>query len=138
MGVKGLIVTLTLFGSMSVSDQLHTYPFLNPRLTLTCYQLTVVVRSSAHNVRDPLGSILVSIVSLVTFCLDSNKLSQNSQQIRTKTKTKPHPRWFPAFSPRASHRRRSCLLFRISHPLQRVNLHQTLRTEKFFFKAIRN
>lgn len=94
------------------------------------------MRSGADNVRDSLGSMSVSIVSLVTFCLDSNKLSQNSQQIRTKTK--PHPRWFPAFSPRASHRRRSFLIFHISHPLQRVNLHQTLRTEKFFFKATRN
>ena len=96
------------------------------------------MRSGADNVRDSLGSMSVSIVSLVTFCLDSNKLSQNSQQIRTKTKTKPHTRWFPAFSPRASHRSRSCLIFHISHPLQRVNLHQTLRTEKFFFKATRN
>lgn len=96
------------------------------------------MRSGADNVRDSLGSMSVSIVWLVTFCLDSNKLSQNSQQIRTKTKTKPHPGWFPAFSPRASHRRRSCLIFHISHPLQRVNLHQTLRTEKFFFKATRN
>ena len=48
------------------------------------------MRSGADNVRDSLGSMSVSIVSLVTFCLDSNKLSQNSQQIRTKTK--PHPR----------------------------------------------
>ena len=30
------------FGSISVSRQLPTYPSLNPTLTLTCYQLTVV------------------------------------------------------------------------------------------------
>ena len=29
-------------GSISVSGQLPTYPFPNPTLTLTCYQLTVV------------------------------------------------------------------------------------------------
>ena len=29
-------------GSMSVSDQLSTYPSPNPTLILTCYQLTVV------------------------------------------------------------------------------------------------
>ena len=31
-----------LFGSISVSRQLPTYPSLNPTLTLTCYQSTVV------------------------------------------------------------------------------------------------
>ena len=29
-------------GSISVSEQLPTYPSPNPTLTLTCYQLTVV------------------------------------------------------------------------------------------------
>ena len=29
-------------GSMSVSQQLHTYPFPNLTLTLTCYQLTLM------------------------------------------------------------------------------------------------
>ena len=32
----------TNFGSMSVSELLSTYPFLNPTSTLTCYQLTVM------------------------------------------------------------------------------------------------
>ena len=28
-------------GSMPVSEKLHAYPFPNPKLTLTCYQLTI-------------------------------------------------------------------------------------------------
>ena len=30
------------FGSMTVSEQLSTYPSLNQPLTLSCYQLTVI------------------------------------------------------------------------------------------------
>ena len=33
--------TINKFGSMSVSEQLSTYPSLNQTLTLSCYQLTV-------------------------------------------------------------------------------------------------
>ena len=33
---------LEIFGSISVSGQLPTYPSPNPTLTLNCYQLTVV------------------------------------------------------------------------------------------------
>ena len=33
---------VTYIGSISVSGQLPTYSSLNPTLTLTCYQLTVV------------------------------------------------------------------------------------------------
>ena len=35
-------VNLRILGSMSVSKKLHTYPFPNSTLALTCYQSTVV------------------------------------------------------------------------------------------------
>ena len=35
-------LVLEILGSMSISEQLRTYPFPNPLLTLTYYQLTVV------------------------------------------------------------------------------------------------
>ena len=137
MGVKGLIATLTLFGSMSVSVQLHTYPFLNPRLTLTCYQLMLLcavarIMSVIHWGQSQYQLFRLSYSVLIQI---------NSRKTHNKSEPKPKPNHIQdgfAFSPRASHRRRSCLLFHISHPLQRVNLHQTLRTEKFFFKATRN
>ena len=37
-----LIILHKVIGSISVSGQLPTYPSLNPTLTSTCYQLTVV------------------------------------------------------------------------------------------------
>ena len=40
-----LIVTekyMGSFGSISVTEQLRTYPSPNPTLTLTCYQLTFI------------------------------------------------------------------------------------------------
>ena len=39
---SSLYVMKSIFGSISVSGQLPTYPSPNPTLTLTCYQLTVL------------------------------------------------------------------------------------------------
>ena len=37
-----VILLVSSYRSISVSGQLSTYPYPNPTLTLTCYQLTVV------------------------------------------------------------------------------------------------
>ena len=40
---KKMAKSYTKCGSMQVSAKLHTHPSPNPTLTLSCYQLTVVV-----------------------------------------------------------------------------------------------
>ena len=61
-------------GSISVSGQLPTYPSLNPTLTLTCYQLTVVelgegwVGSCSDTDIDPTSPHLQSISIVPPSC----------------------------------------------------------------------